>query len=154
VALARDVLAAAPSTKTGGALAERFAAIGWERFAAAIPSLKERARTLAELVAGALYIVIERPVSLDEKAAKIIDGDAKAMLQALLPRLETATSWTADELEAAVRAHVEETGAMLGKVAQPLRAALTGRTVSPPVFDVMAVLGREESLARLRDQAV
>lgn len=154
VALARDVLAAAPSTKTGGALAERFAAIGWERLDAAIPSLKERARTLAELVAGALYIVIERPVRLDEKAAKIIDGDAKAMLQALLPRLETATSWTADELEAAVRAHVEETGAKLGKVAQPLRAALTGRTVSPPVFDVMAVLGREESLARLRDQAV
>ena len=68
--------------------------------------------------------------------------------------IENLDDWTADRLEAEVRAYVEETGTKLGKVAQPLRAALTGRTVSPPVFDVMAVLGRDETLARLQDQAV
>ena len=152
VALAREVAAALPGTATGTALAERFAAKGWGRFAAAIPSLKERARTLAELVAGALYVVAERPLVLDEKAAKLIDAEAKSLLKTLLPRLDSCSSWTAGDLEAAVRQHAEETGAKLGKVAQPLRAALTGRTVSPPVFDVMAVLGRQEALARLRDQ--
>ena len=71
----------------------------------------------------------------------------------LLPQLEATTDWKVPALEAAVRAFAEATGQKLGKVAQPLRAALTGRTVSPPVFDVMAVLGREEALARIRDQA-
>ena len=154
IALAREMASVLPNVKTGAALAQRFEAKGWERFAAAIPSLKERAKTLAELVAGALYLVAERPLKLDEKAAKLIDAEAKALLAGLIAELEAAPSWTAADLEVAVRSHAEATGAKLGKVAQPLRAALTGRSVSPPVFDVMAVLGREEALARLKDQAV
>jgi glutamyl-tRNA synthetase len=82
-----------------------------------------------------------------------MDAEAKAILGALVPRLEASTDWNASALESVVRAYVEETGAKLGKVAQPLRAALTGRTVSPPVFDVMSVLGREETVARLTDYA-
>lgn len=81
-----------------------------------------------------------------------MDADARANLGDLLPRLEAAAEWNSTSLEALVRNYAEETGAKLGKVAQPLRSALTGRTVSPPVFDVMAVLGREEALARLADQ--
>ncbi len=154
VALARDVITQLPKVATGQDVCALFEAKGWDRLAAALPSLKERAKTLAELVTGALYIVTARPLALDDKAAKLIDAEAKAMLVALIPRLEACTSWSAADLETAVKAFAEETGAKLGKVAQPLRAALTGRSVSPPVFDVMAVLGRDESLARLKDQAV
>jgi glutamyl-tRNA synthetase len=153
VALAREVAAVLPSLTTGSELATAFAAKGWDRFAAAIPSLKERAKTLAELISGVLYLVAQRPLTLDEKAAKLIDEEAKALLGSLLPHLEATASWTAGDLEAAVRTYAESTGAKLGKLAQPLRAALTGRSVSPPVFDVMAVLGRDEALARLRDQS-
>ncbi len=152
IALAREVSAALPAVKTGEDLAHLISAQGWDRFAAALPSLKERARTLTDLISGALYLVTPRPLPLDDKAAKLIDAEAKAMLAAILPRLENLPDWNAPELEAAVRAHADETGAKLGKIAQPLRAALTGRSVSPPVFDVMSVLGRAEALARLRDQ--
>ena len=124
---------------------------GWDRLRIALPGLKERAKTLLELVDGAAFLFAERPLSLDEKATKLIDADAKATLGALVPRLEAATEWTAAALEAEVRSYAETSGAKLGKIAQPLRAALTGRSISPPVFDVMHALGRNESLARLKD---
>ena len=125
---------------------------GWDRLRIALPGLKERAKTLLELVDGAAFLFAERPLQLDEKAAKLMDADAKATLGALIPRLEGAPDWTAAALESQVRAFAEATGAKLGKVAQPLRAALTGRSVSPPVFDVMHALGRTETIARLGDQ--
>jgi glutamyl-tRNA synthetase len=152
IALALEVEAHVPGVKTGADLARLFEAKGWDKLAAALPSLKERAKTLAELLGQALFIVAQRPLSLDDKAKKLMDAEARTILAALLPRLEAAEGWTASALEALVRTYTEETGAKLGKVAQPLRSALTGRTVSPPVFDVMSVLGREETLARLADQ--
>jgi len=142
-----------PDAEGGPALAARFEKAGWDRLAAALPSLKERAKTLRELVDGAAYLITERPLALDDKAAKLLDADARALLAGLLPGLEAVKDWAAPALEAAVRTFAEAGGQKLGKVAQPLRAALTGRSVSPPVFDVMAVLGREEALARIRDQA-
>jgi glutamyl-tRNA synthetase len=141
-----------PEAPDGPALVARFEKIGWDRLAAALPSLKERAKTLQELVDGAAYVIAERPLALDDKASKLLDADARALLAKLTPRLE-AVDWTVPTLESAVKAFAEESGHKLGKVAQPLRAALTGRSVSPPVFDVMAVLGREEALGRIRDQA-
>ena len=120
---------------------------------AAIPSLKERAKTLIELIDGAGYLFAKRPIAMDEKAAKLLDAEARERLGALLPKLTAADHWQAAPLEEIVRTFAETAGAKLGKVAQPLRAALTGKMISPPVFDVMAVLGREESLARIRDQA-
>ena len=153
VALAKSVTAQLSGVTTGAELSKRFEKAGWDKLAAAIPSLKERARTLAELLEGALYIVTERPLKPDAKAAALLDAEAKKIIGALVPRFAAVKDWQAAPLEADVRAYVEETGAKLGKVAQPLRAALTGRAVSPPVFDVMAVLGREEALARLKDQA-
>lgn len=153
IALAREVGEQLPGISSGKDLAARFEARGWDALERALPSLKERAKTLAELLSGALYIVAERPLKLDDKAAKQIDADAKAVLTGLIPRLAAETDWSAAALEAVVRTFAEDTGAKLGKVAQPLRAALTGRTVSPPVFDVMAVIGREETIARLTDQS-
>jgi glutamyl-tRNA synthetase len=143
---------ALPEMENGAELEAKFAAAGWDKLAAALPSLKQRAKTLRDLVDGASYVIAERPLPLDDKAAKLLSDDARALLTTLLPRLEAA-EWTATSIEAEVRRFAEETGAKLGSVAQPLRAALTGRSVSPPVFDVMAVLGRDEALARIRDQA-
>jgi len=120
---------------------------------AAMPGLKDRAKTLVELAEGARFLFSERPLAMDEKASQILANGGKAHLAHLVERLAALTSWEPAAMEAAVRAYSEETGAKLGQVAQPLRAALTGRSVSPGVFEVLNVLGREESLARLRDQA-
>ena len=139
--------------ENGRELEARFASAGWEKLAAALPSLKTRSKTLKELVDGAAFIIAERPLALDEKATKLLTEDARKVLGRLLPRLEAA-EWTASALETEVRSFAEAEGLKLGGVAQPLRAALTGRSVSPPVFDVMAVLGRDEALARIRDQAL
>lgn len=120
---------------------------------AALPGLKERAKTLVELVDGAGFLFAERPLSFDEKAGALLDDDARAMLAQLADELAALSSWSAADCEAAVRAFADRTGLKLGKVAQPLRASLTGRTTSPGIFDVLEVLGRDESLARIRDQA-
>ena len=120
---------------------------------AAMPGLKERAKTLVELADGASFLFDQRPLPMDQKAGDILANGGKAHLAAMLPRLEALTDWTAHAAEDAVRAYATETGAKLGQVAQPLRAALTGRSTSPGIFDVLQVLGREESLGRIRDQA-
>ena len=118
----------------------------------AMPGLKERAKTLVELLKGAQFLFASRPLVLDDKARQIIaDGGASA-LKELIPVLISAGGWTASALETAVKTHAETTGLKLGKLAQPLRAALTGTTVSPGIFDVLEVLGQEESLGRLQDQ--
>jgi glutamyl-tRNA synthetase len=120
---------------------------------AAIPGLKERAKTLVELLDGAKFLFAARPLPMDEKAADILAKGGRAHLAALLPRFSAAQEWSGPALEAVVRAYAEETGAKLGSVAQPLRAALTGRSTSPGIFDVLTVLGREESIGRIEDQA-
>jgi glutamyl-tRNA synthetase len=120
---------------------------------AAMPGLKERAKTLVELLDGAQFLFAARPLPIDEKAAALLADGGRQIVADLLPALRSLGTWDAASTEGTVRAHADATGLKLGKVAQPLRAALTGRLTSPPVFDVMAVLGREESLARLADQS-
>ena len=142
-----------PDSEGGPALAGRIQAVGWDKLAAALPSLQERAKTLKELIDGAGYLLASRPLALDDKAAKLLDAEARANLAKLLALFEGAGDWKAPAIEAVVRDFVSASGLKLGKIAQPLRAALTGSAVSPPVFDVMAVLGRDEALARIRDQA-
>ena len=118
---------------------------------AAMPGLKERAKTLVELINNAAYLFVKRPLLPDEKAAEII-AKSHEVLEGARRSLEAVSGdWSAETTEAAVRAYVADSGVKLGAVAQPLRAALTGRTVSPGVFDVLAVLGREESLGRIAD---
>jgi glutamyl-tRNA synthetase len=123
-----------------------------EQFLAAMPGLKERAKTLVELLESAYYLYAQRPLALEAKAETLLAEGGRDKVAALLPRLDALQDWTAASTEAAVRAFAEEAGIKLGQAAQPLRAALTGRATSPPIFDVMAVLGREETLARLVDQ--
>jgi glutamyl-tRNA synthetase len=120
---------------------------------AAIPGLKERAKTLVELLDGAGFLFAARPLAMDEKAADILAKGGRAHLAVLLPKLREVGEWSGSALEAVVRAYAEGAGAKLGAVAQPLRAALTGRSTSPGIFDVLTVLGREESLGRIADQA-
>jgi glutamyl-tRNA synthetase len=122
------------------------------KLVAAMPALKERAKTLVELIDSAHYIYADRPIMLDDKAAALLNAEARAMIAELVPELEMVEPWTAASVEAAVRAYADTSGRKLGAVAQPLRAALTGRTTSPGIFDVLAVLGKSESVARLRDQ--
>lgn len=130
-----------------------LAAGGRERLAVALPSLAERAKTLVELVDNAAFLWAERPLVMTDKAAKLLEGDAPAHLKALHEKLAAVEAWAMEPLEAAVRAYAEEAGVKLGKVAQPLRAALTGSNTSPGIFDVLVALGREEALARIADQA-
>ncbi len=123
------------------------------KFLAAMPGLKERAKTLIELLDSAFYLYAQRPLQLDDKAKGLLDEAARQRLPKIAEKLAAVDDWAPAPLEAAVRAYVEESGLKLGQAAQPLRAALTGRAMSPGLFDVMAVLGREETLARLADQA-
>ena len=118
----------------------------------ALPYLTDRAKTFPELLEKGGFALASRPVAPDEKAAKALDGEARAMLAELTPRLRDC-SWRRDALEGAVAALAEARGTKLGKLAGPIRAALAGRTVTPSVFDMMTVLGREETLARLDDAA-
>jgi glutamyl-tRNA synthetase len=141
-----------PELADGDELGRRIGKDGWGKLERALPGLKERAKTLVELLDNAAYLFDERPLKLDAQAEKLLDADARRVLAGLIPQLEAAKPWSPETLEAAVRAYAEEAQLKLGKVAQPLRAALTGRATSPGIFDVLDVLGREESLARLRDQ--
>ncbi|HLO23959.1 MAG TPA: glutamate--tRNA ligase [Methyloceanibacter sp.] len=142
-----------PELPDGSALAARIGAEGWKKLERAMPGLKERAKTLVELLDSATFLFAKRPLALDEPAAKLLDAQGRDMIAQLLLRLEAVEPWATKELEAAVRSFADEAGRKLGKVAQPLRAALTGKSASPGIFDVLDVLGREESLARLRDQS-
>jgi glutamyl-tRNA synthetase len=119
----------------------------------AMPSLKERAKTLIELIAGASFIFADRPIEIEPKAAALLTPETRALIAKLRAALETVTDWRLETTEAAMRNFAEQNNLKLGAVAQPLRVALTGRTTSPGIFDVLAVLGQDESLARLGDQA-
>ena len=143
-----------PHTEDGRALLEKLDDGLKAKIRMALPGLKERAKTLVELLDGCRFIHAARPLPMEEKAAALLDATGLAALAALTPRLAAVTEadWSATATEAVVRAWAEESGLKLGKAAQPLRAALTGRTTSPGIFDVLAVLGRDETLARLRDR--
>ncbi len=120
---------------------------------AAMPQLKARAATLNDLLDGANFLFTKRPLKPDVDAAKILTPDAGARLAGLLPKLEAAPEWSVAALEALTKEHTQDMGFKLGEIAQPLRAALTGRKTSPGIFDVLVLLGRDEAIARLRDQA-
>ncbi len=121
---------------------------------AAMAGLRERARTLVELTDSTAYLFADRPLAMEPKAEAILAEGGRAAIAGMLAKLDAVSDWSAAALEAVVRDFADVEGLKLGRLAQPLRAALTGRTTSPGVFDVLEVLGRDESLARLRDQAI
>jgi glutamyl-tRNA synthetase len=122
-----------------------------QRLAAGMPGLKARAKTLKELADNAAFYARKRPLALDEEARALLTGDAVAVLKELRGVLAGAPGWTGADLEATARSFAEAKAIKLGQVAQPLRAALTGATTSPPIFEVMQVLGRKETLGRIDD---
>jgi glutamyl-tRNA synthetase len=122
-----------------------------ERLVRGMAGLKARAKTLKELAESAAFYIAERPIPFVEKAKALLTPDATALLKDLLPSLTSLPDWQAATIEAAVRQFIEIKGVKLGQVAQPLRAALTGAATSPGLFEVMEVLGREESLGRVND---
>src|SRR5438270_6514662 len=149
-----DILEATlPYLPGGPEIAAKLDAQKRAQVLAAMPGLKERAKTLIELMDGMGFLFAVRPLTLDEKARAVLAQGGAAILAALLPKLTGLTEWTAEAAEAVVRDFAEKTTVKLGEVAQPLRAALTGRLTSPGIFDVLAVLGPDESLARIADQA-
>ena len=121
------------------------------RLVKGMAGLKERAKTLLELAESAEIYAMTRPLSLNEKAAGMVAGDGRVHLTALRGRLADVATWSHDALETAVRVYAEAADLKLGLAAQPLRAALTGRTVSPSIFEVIEILGRDEVLGRLDD---
>jgi glutamyl-tRNA synthetase len=117
----------------------------------AMPELKARAHDLNQLAEGAKFLFSNRPLEFDEAATALLTDDSRALLSRAHKALGEA-EWNHDALEQSVRQVAESEGVKLGKLAQPLRAALTGRTTSPGIFDVLALLGKSESLARIEDQ--
>jgi glutamyl-tRNA synthetase len=144
--------AALPEMENGAGIKAGLDRIGWKRLDAVLPALMERAKTLKDIPAGAAFLLAGRPLKLDEKAAKLMDDGARATLSELSSAFAEAAAWDGPTIDGIVRAQAERSGSKLGQVAQPLRAALTGTTVSPPIGDMMVALGREEALARIRDQ--
>jgi glutamyl-tRNA synthetase len=152
-----DLLAAMeellPHIAGGQELASKMTPALRSKLLTAMPALKERAKTLVELFDSTRFLWASRPLDLNDQAKALLTPEAKSCTTALLPELATIEDWTPEAIETVVRGYAERAGLKLGAVAQPLRAALTGRTTSPPIFDVLAVLGKDESLARLRDQS-
>jgi glutamyl-tRNA synthetase len=118
----------------------------------AMEGLKPRAKNLGELAEGSTFLFKTVPLDMDERAEALLEGEAPDLLALVHAALSSTAEWTAEATEQAVREVAEAKGVKLGQVAQPLRAALTGRATSPGIFDVLVLLGREESLARIADR--
>ncbi|MGE3992298.1 glutamate--tRNA ligase [Pseudorhodoplanes sp.] len=144
---------ALPFIAGGAELAAKLDDVLREKLLKAMPGLKERAKTLVELLENSRFIWADRPLPMEDKARALLTAEARALLRGLLPNFEAIPDWSAETAEAAVRTYAECENVKLGSVAQPLRAALTGRITSPGIFDVLAVLGKADSLARIREQA-
>jgi glutamyl-tRNA synthetase len=118
----------------------------------ALPELQPRAKTVLELIDLAQFIYASRPIAIDAAASALLTTEARSVLKDMAETLRGLNEWSVAAIDAAMRSLAEVKGLKLGKLAQPLRAALTGRTVSPGIFEVMVLIGREESMARLEDQ--
>jgi glutamyl-tRNA synthetase len=137
----------------GSALKAKLNEVTRAQLLKAMPQLKERAKTLIDLIDASYFIFADRPLEIDPKAQALLTPETRQLIGRLRAALEEVTPWNGETTEAAMRGFAERNELKLGAVAQPLRVALTGRTTSPGIFDVLSVLGREECLARLADQA-
>jgi len=145
----------AGDARLAGLVAPRLGGLDASQLAlleAAMPVLKVRAADLGELARSTGFLFADRPLALDPKAAALLTDDARGLLAMVAARLADEAHWTSEALEATLKALAEAHNLGLGKLAQPLRAALTGQATSPGIFDVLTLLGKEEALARIRDQ--
>ena len=141
-----------PHIEAGAAIATKMTPVLRQQWLEAMPSLKERAKTLIDLIDSAHFLFADRPIPLDDKARSILSLEAQGLLRDLEGELSQVEPWSMQATEQAVRTFAERHSLKLGSIAQPLRAALTGRTTSPGIFEVLAVLGKAESLARIADR--
>jgi len=148
VAAMIDILPKTAATKD---LAAKVTGEKTQKLISAMPGLKERAKTLVELATNSAFILNDRPLKLDAKAAKLMTQTAKAQLGQLSIQLGLVENWDLELIETTIRDFCTQNAINLGSIAQPLRAALTGTTVSPGIFDVLEVLGRDEALGRIAD---
>ncbi len=146
---ADDRLAALVAPRVATRLGITLPDDGLDLLTRAMAALKPRAKTVNEIAEGAEYLFKSVPLDFDEKASALLDDSARALLTKTADALSPVPAWTVEAIEDMIRRVAEDAGLGLGKVAQPLRAALTGRTVSPGIFDVLFLLGKEESLKRL-----
>lgn len=124
----------------------------WERFARALPGLKERAKTLLDLLDSSRFLFETRPLAMDDKAQKLLDDDARSVLNGVVAALSGIEDWRMENIETAMKAFVEAKDLKFGIVAQPLRAALTGGLPSPGIYDVLFALSKKEAIERICDQ--
>jgi glutamyl-tRNA synthetase len=144
----------ADDSRLAGLIAPRMAGeVDPDLLTRAMPCLKVRAKDLNELAAGAAFLFAQRPLAIEAKAEALLTPEARALLGQIARRIAALGDWSLEALETDLKAFAEELGLGLGKLAQPLRAALTGQTTSPGIFDVLVLLGRDESLARIAAQA-
>jgi glutamyl-tRNA synthetase len=152
-AMLAELEKALPYIPGGAELAGKLDEALRRKLVMAMAGLKERAKTLVDLLDHSRFLWADRPLPMEERAAALLTPDARALLSDLVPVFEAIPDWSAEATENAVRAFADSANVKLGSVAQPVRAALTGRTTSPGIFEVLAVLGKAESIARIRDQA-
>ncbi|WP_142417084.1 glutamate--tRNA ligase [Bartonella massiliensis] len=148
---ALDIL---PETDRGTQIIERLDKQRCAQFFKAIPHLKERSKNLCELIDNASFIFTQRPLQLDEKAQMLLDKNGQTILNDLYLALKACPSWDTKVLDETLRSYLQTQNLKFGSIAQPLRAALTGCTTSPGVLDVLILLGRDESLHRIKDQLI
>ena len=148
--LLQEVEALLPEIGAQFGLGNTFKADIRTKFLKAMPGLKERAKTLVELLNNAYYLYTENPLQMDEKALKLLET-GKENIRELIVKFSSLPAWEGEIIETAVREHAAELGVKLGQVAQPLRAALTGRSSSPGLFDVMETIGKDETILRLKE---
>ncbi|MET3560277.1 glutamyl-tRNA synthetase [Bartonella japonica] len=146
---ALDIL---PEIEGGSQIIEKLDEKRRTQFLKAIPHLKERSKTLCELIENASFIFAQRPLQLNETAQTLLDKNGKAILNGIYLALKTCNSWDEKTLDEILRSYAQTHDLKFGSIAQPLRATLTGRSTSPGVFDVLILLGKDESLNRIHDQ--
>ncbi|MET3590218.1 glutamyl-tRNA synthetase [Bartonella silvatica] len=141
-----------PETEEGLKIMERLDEQRHSQLLKAMPSLKERSKTLSELIDNASFIFMQRPLKFDEKAQALLDENGRAILNGVYLCLKACHSWDIETLDEVLRSYAQTQDLKFGSIAQPLRAALTGRSTSPGVFDVLILLGKDETLNRISDQ--
>ena len=149
--LLRNFMAFLPHVDGGQELLAALTPDTQDKLLRSLPGLKERAKTLVELMHSARYLFARRPLPLDDKAKSLLNEEGKTALAGAAHALEAVSDWTGPALESAIKAYAEAAELKLGKIAQPLRAALTGTSTSPGIFDVLEVLGHDESMGRIED---
>jgi len=120
-------------------------------FTKALPALKQRAKTLVQLAQASAFVFASCPIPMEEKAASLLDDTGLGVICGILPKFEALSEWNGEAIETTMRDYTETADLKMGKVAQPIRAALTGQASSPGAMDVLHILGRDEAIARLHN---